>query len=334
LLGLNFPLFSLTSESSAGEFALRQQLAVLTRRHPRPNLSPLDKLFWGLARLVRLEAGSPGGHSRDRGPLASHRLPPVLESDLQGETASRKEDAIQGGQGSDLSNGRGELELGRSSDSWRASHAGVRGLGTYYFALDETRTPRSRTRSAMAPLSSQSSRGHRRHGLFTVPTLTFGLLHGFFIISHDRRRILHFNVTRHPTSSWIVQQLREAFPYQSAPRFLILDRDAKYGLEVPEALQSMSIAAVQTSFRSPWQNGVAERWVGSCRRELLDHIIALNERHLRRLLSEFVSYYHDDRTHLGLFKETPGRRIRSAATGQVIAYPRLGGLHHRYDRAT
>jgi putative transposase len=223
--------------------ALRQQLAVLTRRHPGPNLSPLDKLFWGLARLVRLEAGSPGGHSRDRGPLASHRLPPVLESDLQGETASRKQAAIQGSQGSDLSNGRGELELGRSSDSWRASHAGVRGLGTYYFALDETRTPRSRTRSAMAPLSSQSSRGHRRHGLFTVPTLTFGLLYGFFISSHDRRRIIHFNVTRHPTGSWIVQQLREAFPYQSAPRFLILDRDAKYGLEVPEALQSMSIAA-------------------------------------------------------------------------------------------
>jgi transposase InsO family protein len=104
-------------------------------------------------------------------------------------------------------------------------------------------------------------------------------------------------------------------------------------LEVPEALQSMSIAAVQISFRSPWQNGIAERWVGSCRRELLDHIIALNERHLRRLLSEFVSYYHDDRTHLGLGKETPGRRIRSAATGRVIAYPRLGGLHHRYDRA-
>jgi hypothetical protein len=113
----------------------------------------------------------------------------------------------------------------------------------YYFALDETRTSRSSTRSAMAPLFSQSSRGHRRHGLFTVPTLTFGLLYGFIIISHDRRRIIHFNVTRHPTGSWIVQQLREAFPYQSAPRFLILDRDAKYGLEVPEALQSMSIAA-------------------------------------------------------------------------------------------
>jgi transposase InsO family protein len=168
---------------------------------------------------------------------------------------------------------------------------------------------------------------------FTVPTITFGVLYCFFIISHDRRRILHLNVTRHPTSTWIVQQLREAFPYESAPRFLLFDHDQKYGLEVPAAIRSLPITGVQTSIQSPWQNGVAERWVGSCRRELLDHILALNERHLRRLLSEYVSYHHDDRTHLGLCKETPGRRIRSAATGSVISYARLGGLHHRYDRA-
>src|SRR5262249_53516082 len=143
---------------------------------------------------------------------------------------------------------------------------------------------------------------------FTVPTVTFQLLYCFFIIHHDRRQIVHYNVIRHPTIIWIVQQLREAFPFQSSPRFLLLDRDAKYGWEVPEALQSMRIAAVPTSFHSPWQNGVAERWVGSCRRELLDHMIALNDRHLRRLLSEFVSYYHDDQTHLSLCKETPSRR--------------------------
>jgi transposase InsO family protein len=139
--------------------------------------------------------------------------------------------------------------------------------------------------------------------------------------------------TRHPTSAWIVQQLREAFPYQSAAEFLIFDHDAKYGFEVPAAIRSMKIALVRTSFQSPWQNGTAERWVGSCRRDLLDHVIALNERHLRRLLSEYVSYYHEDRTHLGLDKETPGRRIRSVITGEVISHMRLGGLHHRYDRA-
>jgi putative transposase len=115
---------------------------------------------------------------------------------------------------------------------------------------------------------------------FTVPTSMFGVLYCFFVISHDRRRILHFNITKHPTSSWIIQQLREAFPFATAPRLLIHDRDAKYGTEVQAAIRSLKINAVRTSFESPWQNGVAERWVGSCRRELLDHVIVLNERHL------------------------------------------------------
>ena len=110
-----------------------------------------------------------------------------------------------------------------------------------------------------------------------------GQLYCFFVISHNRRRILHCNVTSHPTSLWIVQQLREAFPFDSAPRFLIFDRDAKYGLEVPAAVHSLKMSPVRTSFDSPWQNGIAERWVGSCRRDLLDHVIALNQRHLKRV---------------------------------------------------
>ena len=98
-------------------------------------------------------------------------------------------------------------------------------------------------------------------------------------------------------------------------------------------MRSMAIRPVRTSFQSPWQNGVAERWVESCRRDLLDHVIALNERHLKRLLSDYVCYYHEDRTHLGLAKETPGGRLRSGLSGQVIGRAKLGGLHHRYDRA-
>jgi putative transposase len=167
---------------------------------------------------------------------------------------------------------------------------------------------------------------------FTMPTITFGALYCFFVIGHDRRKILHFNVTKHPTSMWIVQQLRQAFPFEQAPRFLIFDRDAKYGLEVPIAIRSMKITAIQTSYQSPWQNGVAERWVESCRRDLLDHVIALNERHMKRLLSEYVHYYHQDRTHLGLAKQTPASRARSIASGRVISHARLGGLHHRYER--
>ena len=107
---------------------------------------------------------------------------------------------------------------------------------------------------------------------FTVPTITLGVLYGFLVISHDRRRILHFNVTPHLTSLWVVQQLREAFPFGSAPRFLVFDRDRKYGLEVPAAVRSLRLTPVHTSFESPRQNGVAERWVESCRRDLLDQI--------------------------------------------------------------
>jgi transposase InsO family protein len=168
---------------------------------------------------------------------------------------------------------------------------------------------------------------------FTVPTITFGVLNGFFIISHDRRQILHFNITKHPTSLWVIQQLREAFPFESTTRFLILDRDSKYGAEVPAAVRYLKIKPVRTSFESPWQNGIAERWVESCRHDLLDHVIAVNERHLKRLLSDYVGYYHEDRTHLGLNKQTPGRRVRKRKRGAVIARPRLGGLQHRYDRA-
>jgi putative transposase len=168
---------------------------------------------------------------------------------------------------------------------------------------------------------------------FTVPTLTFRALYCFFVIGHDRRCVLHFNVTRHSSSAWIVQQLREAFPDQAAHRFLIFDRDAKYGLEVPIAVRSMAIRPVQTSFQSPWQNGIAERWIESCRRDLLDHVIAASERHLKRLLSDSIRYYQEDRTHLGLNKGTPVCRVRSMSQGPVVSHVRLGGLHHRYDRS-
>jgi putative transposase len=168
---------------------------------------------------------------------------------------------------------------------------------------------------------------------FTVPTLTFGVLYCFFVIGHDRRKILHFNVTRNPNALWVVQQLREAWAYKQPHRFLLFDRDAKFGSEVFSAVKDMGSEPTRTAFRSPWQNGVAERWVGSCRRDLLDHVIILSERHLKRLMSSYLFYYHEDRTHLGLAKDTPASRpkaIRSARENKIQSFPRLGGLHHRY----
>ena len=171
---------------------------------------------------------------------------------------------------------------------------------------------------------------------FNVPTLTFGILYCFFIIDHDKRRILQYGVTKHPTCARVSQQLREAFPDATALQYLIFDRGSNFNAEVIDTIKSFGITPKRTSFRSPWQNGVAERWIGNCRRDLLDHIIALNERHLKRLMNDYVSYYHDDRTHLGLEKHTPGSRLAaqdSQSGSKVVAMPRLGGLHHRYDPA-
>jgi len=138
-----------------------------------------------------------------------------------------------------------------------------------------------------------------------VPTHTFGVLYCFFVIAHERRKLLAFNVTRYPSALWIVQQMREAWPYSQAQKFLLFDRDSKFGREVIDAARTLGSEPIRTAFRSPWQNGVAERWVGSCRRDVLDHVIVLNERHLQRLMTEYVRYYHQDRTHLELGKDTP-----------------------------
>ena len=169
---------------------------------------------------------------------------------------------------------------------------------------------------------------------FAVPTVTFKLLYCFFVIEHDRRRILHFNVTSRPSSEWVVQQLREAFPEAGRFRYVIMDRDSKFNADVIAFLKATSLKPKRTSIQAPWQNGTAERWVGSCRRELLDHVVPLNESHLRRLIAEYVVYHHEDRIHDSLDKDTPNRRpveSRAAASATVISSARLGGLHHRYS---
>ena len=171
---------------------------------------------------------------------------------------------------------------------------------------------------------------------FTVPTLTFGVLYCLFVISHERRRILHFDATLYPTGALVSQQLREASPTIAPPQFLIFDRASNFDDDVIDTIKSFGIQPKRSSCRSPWQNGVAERFVGSCRRELLDHVIVLNEHHLKRLMNDYVRYYHEDRTHLGLAKETPGNRPaekNAGPTSGVVSLPRLGGLHHRYHLA-
>ncbi len=170
---------------------------------------------------------------------------------------------------------------------------------------------------------------------FTVPTATFRLLYVLLVLEHDRRHIVHFNVTAHPTSAWIAQQLVEAFPFDTAPRYMVRDRDGKYGHRYWRRARSLGIEEVVIAPRSPWQSPYVERVIGSIRRECLDHVIVLNERHLRRIMRLYVDYYHTCRTHLSLNKDPPDCRvIEPLDAGKIVAFPHLGGLHHRYRRLT
>jgi putative transposase len=168
---------------------------------------------------------------------------------------------------------------------------------------------------------------------FTVPTLTGRVLFVLVVLSHQRRRIVHVNVTAHPTAIWSAQQVVDAFPDDTAPRWLHRDRDRIYGDTFQRRLAGMGISEVVSAPASPWQNPFVERLIGSIRRECLNHVIIINESHLRRVLAAYILYYHRTRTHLGLQKDTPDHRpAPGISAGPIVAIPQVGGLHHRYER--
>jgi transposase InsO family protein len=168
---------------------------------------------------------------------------------------------------------------------------------------------------------------------FTVPTIRFQILYVFLVLAHDRRRIVHFGVTAHPTAEWTAHQLREAFPWDSAPRYLLRDRDRIFGQEFVEQVKAMGIKQVLSAPRSPWQRAYVERVIGTLRRECLDHVIIFDQASLSRHLNRFLEYYHHSRCHLSLAKDTPeSRPVQPPERGRVISIPQVGGLHHRYER--
>jgi putative transposase len=167
-----------------------------------------------------------------------------------------------------------------------------------------------------------------------VPTIRFKMLFVFVVLSLDRRHVVHFNVTANPTAQWTAQQITEAFPWDTVPRYLLRDRDTIFGDLFQKRALIMGIEEVLTAYRSPWQNAYIERLNGSIRRECTDHVIVWNERHLKRVLREYFSYYNADRTHLGLVKQTPiNRQVskRTSVADQLFEIPKVGGLHHRYE---
>src|SRR2546428_322234 len=311
---------------------LRQQLAVYKRTAPRPRLRTTDRLLWvGLARVwagrrQALVIVSPDTVLRwQRRRFREHwtRLsdrPRLGRAPISAETA----DLIR--------------KMAATNPLWGAPqiHGELLKLGidiaerTVSRLLPKRRSPPSQTwRTFLA--------NHVRDlvsiDFFTVPTARLRVLFVLVVLHHHRRRVVHFNVTEHPTAAWTTQQLVDAFPDDSAPPYLLRDRDSVYGQAFRRRVKSMGIRDVLTAPHSPWQNPYAERLIGSIRRECLDHVVVLGEKHLRRTLTRYFAYYHQARTHLSLDKDTPdGRPIEPPGLGMIIPIPEVGGLHHRYVR--
>lgn len=287
LLGWIVSAFGSRESLILENLALRQQLLALHAKRPRRRLTALHKLFWVVLRrlwagwkqpLILVTPGTVVGWHR-----AGFRL--------YWKWLSRTRRV--GGRKRVTKEIRALIfRMVAENPSWGAPriHGELLKLG---FDLSETTVSRWLRRAPRNPDLAKRwltfLRNHREAivamHFFTVTTLTFGVLYCFFVIGHERK-ILRLNVTRAPNALWIVQQMREAWPYAAAHRFLLFDRDAKFGSDVVSSAKEMGSQPVRTAFRSPWQNGVAERWVGSCRRDLLDHVIVLNERHLKRLMAE------------------------------------------------
>jgi putative transposase len=311
--------------------ALRQPLAVYKRTVARPRLRRRDRLFW--AWLARVWIGwrrsrvivTPDTVVRwQRRRFREHwtklsRRPPVGRPPI-----SRQIRALV-------------VRMAQANPLWGAPriHGELQKLGievaerTVSRLLPKRRTPPSQTWRTFLV-------NHVRHlvsiDFFAVPTAGLRVLFVFVVLAHHRRRVLHFNITEHPTAAW-TQQIVDAFPDDTAPAYLLRDRDTTYGDCFRQRVKGMRIQEALTAARSPWQHPFAERLIGSIRRECLDHVLILSERHLRHILTRYFAYYHHTRTHLSLTKDAPdGRAVERPELGKVVPIREVGDLHHRYVR--
>lgn len=313
--------------------ALRQQLAVLQRRQGRARLRCPDRAFWVLlsrlwpawksacvifspATVVTWHRAGFRAYWRGRSRKPAGR--PSIRAELKAVITL----------------------LAAENPRWGAPriHGELRMLGFRVSQATVSRLLPKRPRSGVQRQSWKTFlQNHREHlagmDFFTVPTAGFRQLYGLVILRHGRRQVAHVNVTAHPTATWVAQQLREAFPEDRAPKYLVFDRDVIFGA-AKDFIRRLGIEPKLIGYRCPWQNGAVERFIGTLRRELLDHVIVRDELHLNRLLRDYLRYYHEDRTHLGLAKGTPSHRPRDTepgALGELQSETRVGGLHHRYS---
>lgn len=311
--------------------ALRQQLAIYKRRRQRPRLAARNRWFWIALSLVWKDWRK-----------ALSVVHPDTVVRWQRERFRRYWANVSKGTGAP---GRPPINpevrtlirtMAMSNPLWRAPriHGELQKLG---IEVSE-RTVSRILRTIKRPPSQTWKTFLRNHvgdivsiDFFTVPTIRLRVLFVFLVIEHQRRKVLHFGVTEHPTAEWAAQQVVEAFSERTAKRFLIRDRDSIYGQAFRSSVRELGISEVITAPQSPWQNAFVERLIGSIRRECLEHMVILNQRHARRVLRNYLAYYHRSRTHLALAKDAPAPRT-IMRQGEIIAIPQVGGLHHRYER--
>lgn len=319
--------------SAAENLALRQQLAILKNSAKRPRLRARDRVFWvWFSRLWR--------HWQSC--LILVKPETVVKWHRQGFRLYWRWKSLKG----EVGRPKTEIEIQeliqrmcRENVGWGAPRI-FSELELLGYSVGKTTVDKYMIRPPKPP--SQTWRTFLHNHLdqtaaidfFTVPTATFRILYCFLVIIHARRRVVHFNITDHPSADWTAQQIVEAFPYNESPRFLIRDRDSIYNGYFRRRVKNMNIEEVVISRRSPWQNPYVERLIGSIRRECLNHMIVLNEAHLKRILGSYFKYYHASRPHQSLNRNSPSpRKVEPRGNGKVVAIPQVGGLHHRYKRA-
>jgi putative transposase len=332
LLAFVLGLFRSRASLCLEHLALRHQLAVYQQTVHRPRLHPTDRLFW--AWLFRWWPGWQAvlAFVQPRTVIAwqqqrfRNHWRRVSEQGTPGRPAMAKEirALIQ--------------DMWQANPTWGSPRivGELRKLG---IDVAKSTVEKYRVRRLQPPSPTWKAflNNHVKDlvslDFFVVPTVTHIVLFVLVIMAHERRRVVHFNVTEHPTAAWAAQQVVDAFPWEEAPRYLLRDRDCVYSAAFRQRVQHMEIGEILIAPRSPWQNPYAERLIGSIRRECLDHVMVLHERHLRRLLTSYFSYYHAWRTHRALDMDAPiPRPVQPSELGSVQEVPEVGGLHHHYER--
>jgi transposase InsO family protein len=325
--------FSPRLEFVAENLALRQQLAILYRNAKKPKLRSYDRLFWVTFSSLWKNWRSTLLIVKPDTVVRWHREGFRLYWRWKSKARNAGRPKI------DVEIRHLIRQMSEENPLWGSPRIQVE-LRLLGFNVAESTVTKYRVRIRKPPSQtwktflSNHSEAITGIDFFTAPTATFRNLYCFIILLHDRRQIVHFNVTDHPTAIWTAQQMIEAFPEDASPRFLLRDRDSIYGKEFRSRVKGMQIEELITAPHSPWQSPYVERVIGSIRRECLDHVIVLSEAHLRNILKQYICYYHNIRPHESLEKNSPNPRvIESDQEGPIVSTPEVGGLHHRYQRA-